>query len=140
MTTQREPSRRWRVIKAVRASGDFGYLASSSTLEMLDRFWLRNILAQPRWKRIHYRRYEWKAPSGVLHIFNWHGAWAVHRDGVPLVNAFDGREVLFFERRDAENAAFAHACDGQDGHRQLNDELCWEPEEEDCSELECEID
>jgi hypothetical protein len=143
MSTQRELSRRRRVMQSVRkASGDFVYFASPRTLEMLGRFWFSNILnrEQPRWKRFRPQAYEWKTPSAVLVVSNWRGAWMVHRDGVQLVNAFDGRDVLFFQRQDAENAAFAHACDGQDGHRQLNDELCWEPEEEDCSELECEID
>jgi hypothetical protein len=139
MTTQRELSRRMRVRRVVReASGDLVYFASSRTLEMIGRFFFQSLLnpEQPRWKRVGCKRYEWKTPSAVLQISNWHGAWTVYRDGVPLVNAFDGRQVLFFGRNEAENAGVAHACDGQDGHRQLDDELCWEPEEELCRDPE----
>jgi hypothetical protein len=142
MTTQRELSRRMRVRRAVReASGDLVYFASSRTLEMIGRFFFQSLLnpEQPRWKRVGYKRYEWKTPSAALQISNWLGAWTVYRDGVPLVNAFDGRQVLFFERPEAENAGVAHARDGQDGHRQLADELCWEPDEELPSDPEGEL-
>jgi hypothetical protein len=142
MLTQRELSRRMRVRRAVReASGDLVYFASPRTLEMIGRFFLHNLPnpEQPRWKRVGYKRYEWKTPSAVLQIANSRSAWTVYCDGVPLVNAFDGRQVLFFARDEAENAAAAHACDGQDGHRQLADELCWEPDDELPSEPEDEL-
>jgi hypothetical protein len=133
MSMQRELARLRRVRQAIReASGDLVWIVEGRAREMIDRFWMQNLVnpEQPRWKRVGYKRYEWKTPSGALQVSNCRGAWFVCRDGVMLVHAPDGRDAIFLHRWEAETAAVMHLRDGQDNHRQIDDELCWEPDEE----------